>query len=122
MLSSKDINFVGYTYKNFEIVNDHQLPGIGNFPPYSSLDIYLALSCRDNKMLFGFLIQTFIIDLSPHTICLTSVSCGFPNAAELKKKSSKIKRPSIKTLFGKVYIQPLPNLHDRKYFISLLVF
>ena len=30
MLSSKDINFVGYTYKNFEIVNDHQLPGIGN--------------------------------------------------------------------------------------------
>lgn len=29
MLSSKDINFVGYTYKNFEIVNDHPLPGIG---------------------------------------------------------------------------------------------
>eukprot|EP00268_Persea_americana_P031423 TRINITY_DN3058_c0_g1_i1.p1 TRINITY_DN3058_c0_g1~~TRINITY_DN3058_c0_g1_i1.p1 ORF type:complete len:550 (+),score=116.17 TRINITY_DN3058_c0_g1_i1:702-2351(+) len=28
MLSSKDINFVGYTYKNFEIVNDHQVPGI----------------------------------------------------------------------------------------------
>ncbi|XP_044498665.1 serine/threonine-protein kinase tricornered-like [Mangifera indica] len=28
MLPSKDINFVGYTYKNFEIVNDHQLPGI----------------------------------------------------------------------------------------------
>ncbi|XP_042517469.1 serine/threonine-protein kinase tricornered-like isoform X2 [Macadamia integrifolia] len=28
MLSSKDVNFVGYTYKNFEIVNDHQLPGI----------------------------------------------------------------------------------------------
>ncbi|KAJ8768440.1 hypothetical protein K2173_021593 [Erythroxylum novogranatense] len=47
MLSSKDINFVGYTYKNFEIVNDSQLPGIG----------------------------------------------------ELKKKSSKPKRPSIKSLF-----------------------
>ena len=29
MLSSKDINFVGYTYKNVEIVNDDQLPGIG---------------------------------------------------------------------------------------------
>lgn len=29
MLSSKDVNFVGYTYKNFEIVNDNQLPGIG---------------------------------------------------------------------------------------------
>ncbi|CAI0458323.1 unnamed protein product [Linum tenue] len=51
MLSSKDINFVGYTYKNFEIVNDHQLPGI----------------------------------------------------AELKKKSTKPKRPSIKSLFGKLF-------------------
>ncbi|XP_010262359.1 PREDICTED: serine/threonine-protein kinase tricorner isoform X1 [Nelumbo nucifera] len=47
MLSSKDINFVGYTYKNFEIVNDHELPGI----------------------------------------------------AELKKKTTKTKRPSIKSLF-----------------------
>eukprot|EP00253_Pinus_taeda_P000363 PITA_00363 len=28
MLSSKDVNFVGYTYKNFEIVNDHQVPGV----------------------------------------------------------------------------------------------
>ncbi|KAL9426806.1 hypothetical protein AB3S75_033565 [Citrus x aurantiifolia] len=28
MLSSKDINFVGYTYKKFEIVNEHHLPGI----------------------------------------------------------------------------------------------
>ncbi|KAL3849979.1 hypothetical protein ACJIZ3_011861 [Penstemon smallii] len=28
MLSSKDINFVGYTYKNFEIVNDYQVPGM----------------------------------------------------------------------------------------------
>ncbi|XP_038988535.1 serine/threonine-protein kinase tricornered-like [Phoenix dactylifera] len=27
-LSSKDVNFVGYTYKNFEIVNDHDAPGI----------------------------------------------------------------------------------------------
>lgn len=47
MLSSKDINFVGYTYKNFEIVNDHEVPGI----------------------------------------------------AELKKKTTKTKRPSIKSLF-----------------------
>ncbi|KAK9146405.1 hypothetical protein Sjap_006308 [Stephania japonica] len=47
MLSSKDINFVGYTYKNFDIVNDHQVPGI----------------------------------------------------AELKKKSPKTKRPSIRSLF-----------------------
>ncbi|XP_054790625.1 uncharacterized protein LOC129296054 isoform X1 [Prosopis cineraria] len=47
MLSSKDLNFVGYTYKNFEIVNDYQVPGM----------------------------------------------------AELKKKSSKSKRPTIKSLF-----------------------
>ncbi|XP_031377318.1 serine/threonine-protein kinase tricorner-like [Punica granatum] len=47
MLSSKDINFVGYTYKNFEIVNDYQVPGM----------------------------------------------------AELKKKKSQTKRPSIKSLF-----------------------
>ncbi|RVX19385.1 putative serine/threonine-protein kinase ndrB [Vitis vinifera] len=29
MLSSKDMNFVGYTYKNFEIINDYQVPGMG---------------------------------------------------------------------------------------------
>ncbi|XP_042467882.1 serine/threonine-protein kinase tricornered-like [Zingiber officinale] len=28
MLSSKDLNFMGYTYKNFEIVHDHEVPGI----------------------------------------------------------------------------------------------
>ncbi|XP_034697021.1 serine/threonine-protein kinase 38-like isoform X4 [Vitis riparia] len=28
MLPSKDVNFVGYTYKNFEIVNEHHVPGI----------------------------------------------------------------------------------------------
>ncbi|KAK3153920.1 hypothetical protein QOZ80_2BG0183280 [Eleusine coracana subsp. coracana] len=28
MLSSKDFNFVGYTYKNFELVNDHDVPGM----------------------------------------------------------------------------------------------
>lgn len=47
MLPSKDVNFVGYTYKNYDIVNDYGIPGI----------------------------------------------------AELKKKSNKPKRPSIKTLF-----------------------
>ncbi|KAH7654427.1 Non-specific serine/threonine protein kinase protein [Dioscorea alata] len=46
MLPSKDVNFVGYTYKNFEIVNDPNVPGI-----------------------------------------------------DLRKKSSKVKRPSIKSLF-----------------------
>ncbi|KAL2540666.1 AGC kinase family protein [Abeliophyllum distichum] len=47
MISSKDVNFVGYTYKNFEIVNDYQVPGM----------------------------------------------------AELKKKNTKSKRPTIKSLF-----------------------
>ncbi|KAL0347938.1 UNVERIFIED_CONTAM: hypothetical protein Sangu_1021600 [Sesamum angustifolium] len=28
MLPSKDANFMGYTYKNFEIVNDHEVSGI----------------------------------------------------------------------------------------------
>jgi len=28
MLSSKDLNFVGYTYKNFELVNDYDVPGM----------------------------------------------------------------------------------------------
>jgi hypothetical protein len=29
MLSSKDVNFVGYNYKNFKIVNDPEVLGIG---------------------------------------------------------------------------------------------
>ncbi|CAK9187798.1 unnamed protein product [Ilex paraguariensis] len=28
MIPSKDVNFMGYTFKNFEIVNDHDVPGI----------------------------------------------------------------------------------------------
>ncbi|XP_050367945.1 uncharacterized protein LOC126786228 [Argentina anserina] len=47
MLSSMDTNFVGYTYKNYEIVNEHHMPGI----------------------------------------------------AELKKKTNKPRRPSVKALF-----------------------
>lgn len=35
MLSSKDVNFVGYTYKNFEIVNDYQVPGMGMYLSFS---------------------------------------------------------------------------------------
>ncbi|XP_047946280.1 serine/threonine-protein kinase tricornered-like [Salvia hispanica] len=48
MLSSKDVNFMGYTYKNFEIVNDHEVPGM----------------------------------------------------VELKKKNTKPKRPTVKSLFS----------------------
>ncbi|KAG6537911.1 hypothetical protein ZIOFF_003014 [Zingiber officinale] len=65
MLPSKDVNFVGYTYKNFEIVNDHQVPGVGWFS-------------------FSF-------------ICLSNF---IRQNTELKKKSNKSKRPTIKSLFG----------------------
>jgi len=44
MLPSKDVNFVGYTYKNFEIVNDHEIPGIGIYKSLSlSLYIYVCV-------------------------------------------------------------------------------
>ncbi|XP_048336776.1 uncharacterized protein LOC107425774 isoform X2 [Ziziphus jujuba] len=39
MLSSKDINFVGYTYKNFEIINDYQVPGMARKCRYNLLNI-----------------------------------------------------------------------------------
>ncbi|KAF9677731.1 hypothetical protein SADUNF_Sadunf08G0137900 [Salix dunnii] len=68
MLSSKDINFVGYTYKNFEIINDHQLPGI----------------------------------------------------ADLKKKSTKSKRPSIKSLFEDESAEATTNQPVKGSFLSLL--
>ncbi|KAL3828257.1 hypothetical protein ACJIZ3_017059 [Penstemon smallii] len=67
MLPSKDVNFMGYTYKNFEILNDHEVPGI----------------------------------------------------AELKKKSTKPKRPTVKSLFNEesnsMSIQPVQGS-----FLSLL--
>ncbi|KAA8543384.1 hypothetical protein F0562_021121 [Nyssa sinensis] len=70
MLSSKDINFVGYTYKNFEIVNDYQVPGM----------------------------------------------------AELKKKNTKPKRPSIKSLFEDESdtSETAPNQCSRGSFLNLL--
>lgn len=37
MLSSKDANFVGYTYKNVEIVNEHHLPGIAELKKKSNV-------------------------------------------------------------------------------------
>ncbi|XP_074576251.1 uncharacterized protein LOC141832760 [Curcuma longa] len=67
MLPSKDINFVGYTYKNFEIVNDNQVPGV----------------------------------------------------AELKKKSNKPKRPTIKSLFD-MDSTSNPSPHVQGSFLKLL--
>ncbi|XP_011083040.1 serine/threonine-protein kinase tricorner [Sesamum indicum] len=36
MISSDDMNFVGYTYKNFEIVNDYQVPGMAELKKKSN--------------------------------------------------------------------------------------
>jgi len=44
MLSSKDLNFVGYTYKNFEIVNDYQVPGMGTSLSFS-FSLFTASNC-----------------------------------------------------------------------------
>jgi hypothetical protein len=42
MLSSKDLNFVGYTYKNFELVNEHEASGIGCFS-ISSTSVHYSM-------------------------------------------------------------------------------
>ncbi|KAK6117070.1 hypothetical protein DH2020_049213 [Rehmannia glutinosa] len=68
MLSSKDVNFMGYTYKNFEIVNDHEVPGI----------------------------------------------------TELKKKSNKPKRPTVKSLFTGEESNSASPQHAQGSFLNLL--
>ncbi|EYU18312.1 hypothetical protein ABFS82_07G048600 [Erythranthe guttata] len=68
MLPSKDVNFMGYTYKNFEIVNDHQVPGM----------------------------------------------------AELKKKSTRPKRPTVKSLFNEESTNSASIQRERGSFLSLL--
>jgi hypothetical protein len=46
MLSSKDLNFVGYTYKNFEPVNDDEVLEMGT--------VYFLLSLNNFVCLFHF--------------------------------------------------------------------
>ncbi|KAF0930341.1 hypothetical protein E2562_032185 [Oryza meyeriana var. granulata] len=43
MLSSKDLNFVGYTYKNFELVNDPEVLGMGTLLPSFSISNHVSL-------------------------------------------------------------------------------
>ncbi|KAM3402159.1 hypothetical protein ACQJBY_006232 [Aegilops geniculata] len=43
MLSSKDLNFVGYTYKNFELVNDDEVLEMGTVYFRLSLNNYVCL-------------------------------------------------------------------------------
>ncbi|KAL5977061.1 hypothetical protein ACLOJK_021403 [Asimina triloba] len=69
MLSSKDVNFVGYTYKNFEIANEDPVSGL----------------------------------------------------AELKKKSNKPKRPSVKSLFDtSAAPAPAPDQPIQGSFLNML--
>lgn len=45
MLPSKDINFVGYTYKNYEVVDASVIPGFGTF-----ISPALSLSLTDTHI------------------------------------------------------------------------
>lgn len=61
MLSSKDVNFVGYTYKNFEIVNDHNIAGIAelkkrnNKPKKPSIKTLFELETPDKPAQGSFM-------------------------------------------------------------------
>lgn len=75
MLSSKDINFVGYTYKNFEIVNDYQAAGIGIYLLYLCGGmIYYVIGlvqvsnshiCTYIYLFFSFLLNNMSEDIEP---------------------------------------------------------
>lgn len=65
MLSSKDLNFVGYTYKNFEIVNDYQVPGMGtslslSFIPRMLFIILCLLQCSIFKHICLLLLEVYL--------------------------------------------------------------
>lgn len=47
MLSSKDLNFVGYTYKNFELVNDHDVPGMGTVLISSFSSVHMSSTINE---------------------------------------------------------------------------
>lgn len=54
MLSSKDLNFVGYTYKNFELVNDDEVLEMGTVFSTFFMNNYVCLfHCW---RLFGFVV------------------------------------------------------------------
>ena len=55
MLSSKDLNFVGYTYKNFEIINDYQVPGMGISLSHTQQNFHFFLASLFSCVIFNFL-------------------------------------------------------------------
>ncbi|KAG4397637.1 hypothetical protein AAZX31_10G171200 [Glycine max] len=61
MLSSKDVNFVGYTYKNYEIVNDDQLPEIGLYI-FNFMCIFVYVLFKPFHH-FCFIIRKFLFNI-----------------------------------------------------------
>jgi hypothetical protein len=53
MLPSKDANFVGYTYKNLEIVNEDHIPGVGAYQPSNSLVMMLKYIVFSSPTVYG---------------------------------------------------------------------
>lgn len=98
MLSSKDVNFMGYTYKNFEIVNDHEVPGISNLscPFYIFIIFVHNISYGHLKYPYGI----YFCFCSTTIFMLMNVLVFFP--AELRKKNNKPKRPTVKSLFSMI--------------------
>ncbi|KAH7545587.1 hypothetical protein FEM48_Zijuj01G0109300 [Ziziphus jujuba var. spinosa] len=73
MLSSKDTNFVGYTYKNFEIVNEHNLPGIAEIKKKNNKPKRPSI-----KTLFGM--SSFLLYVPEYHLVLYLVAFSNPLA------------------------------------------
>ncbi|KAH9785344.1 protein kinase family protein [Citrus sinensis] len=71
MLSSKDINFVGYTYKNFEIVNDYQVPGMAELKKTNNKPKRPSV-----KTLFGNITSWLFIFFLQHSLDIVVISCS----------------------------------------------
>ncbi|XP_042458634.1 serine/threonine-protein kinase 38-like [Zingiber officinale] len=71
MLSSKDLNFMGYTYKNFEIVNDGEVPGMTELKKKGKLrkpSIKSLFECPETEELQDELIQAHSLSSSPNRL------------------------------------------------------
>lgn len=99
MLSSKDMNFMGYTYKNFEIVNDHEVPGMGKYYfvlALSELTMHSSLSNSfDSRTYYRY-------EHSNYCSAFVSENGFVLLPVELKKKNNKPKRPTVKSLFSMI--------------------
>ncbi|GMI66432.1 nuclear Dbf2-related 5 [Hibiscus trionum] len=87
MLPSKDINFVGYTYKNFEIANDFQVPGMAdlkkknpksNKPSVKTLFDGETESSNASETTSDQPVQGSFLNLLPPELEATEKQCGSP--------------------------------------------